>query len=142
MEKATAQYIEQRAAINEQYAEAWNYEWSNFHVDKGAPGGEGKMYWSNKQQIVDRWSKPMREQKVADARWKAVIQKNMAEKEAIAKAAQAEAKKEWPAKFEAVQKAWTRLSDDFDTPAPKSLASKAEIKSSLTKAWKAGWAMD
>lgn len=66
----------------------------------------------------------------------------MAEKQAIAKAAQAEAKKEWPAKFEAVQKAWTKLSDDFDTPAPKSLASRAEIKSSLTKAWKAGWALD
>lgn len=66
----------------------------------------------------------------------------MAEKQAIAKAAQAEAKKEWPAKFQAVQKAWTKLADDFDTPAPKSLASRAEIKSSLTNAWKAGWALD
>lgn len=84
----------------------------------------------------------MAEQKVADARWKAVMQKNMAEKEAIKKAAQAEAKKEWPAKFAAVQKAWTRLADDFDTPAPKSLASKAEIKSSITNAAKAGWALD
>lgn len=84
----------------------------------------------------------MREQKVAEQRWAAVMKKNMAEKQAIAKAAQAEAKKEWPAKFEAVQKAWTRLSDDFDTPAPKSLASRAEIKSSITKAAKAGWALD
>lgn len=55
--------------------------------------------------------------------------------------AQAEARKVWPAKFEAVEKSWKELAANFDKD-PKSLASRAEIKSSLTDAWKAGWALD
>lgn len=114
----------------------------NFHVRAGKPGGEGKLWWSHKQEIVDKWAKPMRANKIATEKWEMAMERNMRQKQAIARASRAEAKKVWPAKFEAVQKAWTELADNFDAPAPKSLASKAEIKSSLTKAWKAGFELD
>lgn len=45
-------------------------------------------------------------------------------KEKIKAAAQAEAKKVWPAKFEAVEKSWKELSANFHQK-PKSLASRA-----------------
>jgi hypothetical protein len=84
----------------------------------------------------------MKANKIATKKWEAVMERNMKQKEEIQKAANAEAKKVWPAKFAAVQKTWTELADNFNAPAPKSRASKAEIKSSLTKAWKAGFALD
>lgn len=45
--------------IDQQFAKAVEFEVENFHFDAGKPGGEGSIHWSNKQEIVNHWTKPI-----------------------------------------------------------------------------------
>jgi len=68
------------------------------------------------------------------------MQKNMEEKRKIHEMTKAEAKKVWPAKFEAVQKSWNELAENFDND--HSLASRAEIKAGFTDMANSGANLD
>lgn len=83
IDRATVKYIQQREKINAGYARAMEFEIKNTHLDKGLPGGEGKLWWSKKQGIVDRWAKPMEAQKKAEAEWKAKVGRALEQKQKI-----------------------------------------------------------
>lgn len=58
----------------------------------------------------------MEENEKANKQWMSSFEHTMEEKQKIHDMAVAEAKKVWPAKFEAVQKSWNKLASDFDKP--------------------------
>jgi len=106
----------------------------------GKPGGEGHLDWSNKQKIVNHWKAPIIANQKATQQWHDTVQKNMEEKRKIHEMAKAEAKKVWPAKFEAVEKSWNELAENFDND--HSLASRAEIKTGFTDMANSGYNLD
>jgi hypothetical protein len=106
----------------------------------GKPGGEGHLDWSNKQKIVNHWKAPIEANQRATKQWAETVEKNMEQKRKIHEMAKAEAKKVWPAKFEAVEKSWNELADNFDKD--HSLASRAEVKAGFTDMANTGYALD
>lgn len=126
--------------INKGFAKAIEFEIKNTHIDWGKKGGEGHLDWTNKQKIVNHWKAPIEANQKATQQWMGTVKRNMEEKKKIHEMAKAEAKKVWPAKFEAVEKSWNALADDFDND--HSLASRAEIKDSLTDMANAGYNLD
>jgi len=106
----------------------------------GKPGGEGHLDWSNKQKIVNHWKAPIIANQKATQQWHDTVQKNMEEKRKIHEMAKAEAKKVWPAKFEAVEKSWNEFAENFDND--HSLASRAEIKTGFTDMANSGYNLD
>lgn len=103
---------------------------------------EVKDTWTGltNKKITDNWFDTIEANQKATQQWKNTVKKNMEEKKKIQEMAKAEAKKVWPAKFEAVEKSWNALADNLDYD--HSLASRAEIKDSLTASWNAGYNLD
>lgn len=52
----------------------------NFHFNAGKPGGEGGINWTNKQEIVNHWKKPIIADREAKEQWMNTVKKNMEEK--------------------------------------------------------------
>lgn len=132
--------MKEKMQINKGFAKAIEFEIKNTHIDWGKKGGEGHLDWTNKQKITDNWFDTIEANQKATQQWKNTVKKNMEEKKKIQEMAKAEAKKVWPAKFEAVEKSWNALADNLDYD--HSLASRAEIKDSLTASWNAGYNLD
>lgn len=129
IDDATVDYIKAKKQIDQGYIKAFDYELKNTHLTKD------KLYWSNKQGIVDAWTKPMEAQKVATDLWKKRVSVALEQKRKVKQMAQAEAKKVWPKKFAAVEKSWKELAGNFKEEHPHSLASTADVKADLTDAW-------
>lgn len=118
-----------REQIAKGYSNAIEYEIANTHFDAGVKGGEGKLDWTNKQGIVNRWAKPIEHNERATAAWKSKVGRALEEKQAIKEAVQAQAKKTWPPRFQAVENSWNELAANFEQP--QSLVSTEVIRSEL-----------
>jgi hypothetical protein len=125
IDEALYTYIEEKAGINADYVKDYQYEVDNIHYDAGKPGGEGKLYMSNPQQVYDNYKNTYELQQAADAKLGGAVEGPNAKIQQAQAAFQATAKREWPAKFQAVQDAWRQLGADF---APQSLAAAAETE--------------
>lgn len=131
MDRATTKYLKAREHAAKGFGKAIEFEIANTHFNSGQPGGAGRLDWTNKQQIVNKWARPMKEVEHANAQFRQTAEQVHHEKMEIHRAVKAEAKKVWPAKFQAVERSWGALADNFDNQ-PHSLVAEPVVKAELT----------
>jgi hypothetical protein len=61
MDHAKWEYIKAREHAAKGFNKAIEFEIANTHLERGLPGGQGRLDWTNKQQIVNKWAAPMEE---------------------------------------------------------------------------------
>lgn len=70
MDRAFTKYIKAREHAAKGFNKAIEYEIANTHFNAGQPGGAGRLDWTHKQQIVNKWARPTREVEHANAQFR------------------------------------------------------------------------
>lgn len=83
--------MQQKEKINQGFANAVEFEVENFHYNAGQPGGQGSLSFSNKQEIVNNWTKPIQANQIATQEFADKIKINMEAKKKIHQMAKMEA---------------------------------------------------
>ena len=142
IEEEFAQFVQNREKIAKGFGDAMKYEAANTHFDAGKKGGWGSLEWTNKQQIVDNYAKPMEANKLNNERFGAQLERFGKERAEIKKVMDAQAAKTWPPAFKKMETSWRALTDDFDNKSASLLASEQVQKADLDAAWHAGADLD
>lgn len=138
IEEEFAQFVANREKISKGFGDAMKYEYENTHFDAGKKGGWGSLEWTNKQQIVDNYAKPMEANKLNNERFGAQLERFGKERAAIKKTMDAQAAKTWPPAFKKMETSWRKLTSDFDNKSASLVASEQVQKADLDAAWHAG----